>query len=451
MPARILVDLIHTHTQNPRDHRLAWDHFDYDSIHSFYRLFEHLALNGYPWDVIEEGELTLEILKQYDILFINLLNAEDPPFSAQEMAAIHAYLSPEHGGSVFIIADHTNCYGHAEKLNPLLQPYRIRVEYTSAIETMENCVAHYAWISISRFDTQHPVNQGIKRISFQLGGTLTTEHGTAFLSPDAFGDYWNPKRAPNYIGDKRLTLDETLEPRGSLPVVACLENIGGPGGGKIAVVADQNIYGDIWCHYHDNFKHGLNIFEWLAGDAGKAATPLRDTRIKGIRVGIDSVYSDNTAGRAEPTDFYSFFVNLNRDPGISAQVIDDDFTSDRLSNLDVLIIPPIKHAFLPVETLQAFMNADPKKILVLMFEIDHMNAETKALLDALAPDFKFRTADLADGPTVQIHDNLILWIHSNVLTNQYTTKNEAHIPSEQALPYIALQREFIDYLKSLFA
>jgi hypothetical protein len=47
---------------------------------------------------------------------------------------------------------------------------------------------------------------------------------------------------------------------GSCPLIAAWEN---DKKGRVMVVADQNIYGDVWIHYHDNFRHFVNVCEWL--------------------------------------------------------------------------------------------------------------------------------------------------------------------------------------------
>ncbi len=488
---RILVDLIHTHTQNPADHRLTWDNYIYDEIHAPARLFDHLAAHGYNWDVIRHGELTFDILKNYDILYINLLNDEDPPFSARELAALYQYLSQ--GGSIFLIADHTNCYYHAERLNPFLKPFDIQIQYTSALDSPENCVDPPGWISISRFDRSHPTNEGIQRISFQVGGTLETSHGTAFLSEKGFGDYWDPVFAPGFMGDKRLTLDETKEPRGSLPLAACAEVAGG---GRLAVVADQNIYGDVWVHYHDNFRHALNIFEWLAG----RRKSLRDKLPAGFNLAVDSFYSENSAGRAGGSDFYSFYVNLNREPGFSAHAVYDPHFSKE--GMDAWLLLPLAEEIEDYAPLVSFLK---KKPVIILFDVRSVTRKTFKLISKLAPDFnisieeygissmpqwrwaprrkmmaglyseQMKVEDITlsgynfacmtsdwGKPLLQtrgdavydiarIKDNLIIFFQAEMFYNAYIGTNEARRPNESGRAAVQLQRAFIQFLKTACA
>ena len=119
--------------------------------------------------------LTLDLLQKYDIFFLNLVHSECPDFEPEEKQAILDYV--EEGGSLLVLAEHTNVYYHAEKLNTFLCNFGIQIEYTSALDTMEHCIMYPGWIQITNF-SNHPTNRGIRSISFQVGGTLKTDFGT---------------------------------------------------------------------------------------------------------------------------------------------------------------------------------------------------------------------------------------------------------------------------------
>ena len=73
------------------------------------------------------------------MLFVNLMHETSPEFSGAERAAVHAWV--ERGGGLLAIAEHTNAYRSAEKVNPLLTPLGLKVEWTSALDQPEHCTA----------------------------------------------------------------------------------------------------------------------------------------------------------------------------------------------------------------------------------------------------------------------------------------------------------------------
>lgn len=314
--AWILVDQIHTTKQNP-ELKLIRDNYSYQGMHGYHDLFQHLKKNGYPFRYIDytpenDERLTPEILKDFKVLFINLVSADRPDFTAEEISAIHEWV--EGGGGLFVIADHTNVYYHAERINPILKPMGIEVLYHTALDKPpEYGIQGGAWIIVRNF-TDHPINEGVDAISFETGGPLKSEFATATLSDDGWGDFWieTPDK-PGFYGNWRLDEDE---PTGKLPVVAAAEY----GEGRVAVVGDQNIFGDEWLFMVQNFEAATNIFEWLAKNEG-ANPPLRDkiNYDENYVVGIDLEKSDWNIGINACTGFFPFFINFNRTDGIIAR------------------------------------------------------------------------------------------------------------------------------------
>ena len=97
-----------------------------------FRLFSHLGAHGYDWDTVRTGPLTLSLLSDYKVLFINLVHDGCPPFSPPESHAIAQFVQA--GGGLLVLADHTNVYGHAATMNPVLSPFGIQIAYTAALE-----------------------------------------------------------------------------------------------------------------------------------------------------------------------------------------------------------------------------------------------------------------------------------------------------------------------------
>ena len=70
----VLVDLLHTQLQNPVEHRLDRGIYNYQGVHGYSRLFDHLGRNGYPWTATRTMRIDAALLDGFSVLFINLLH-----------------------------------------------------------------------------------------------------------------------------------------------------------------------------------------------------------------------------------------------------------------------------------------------------------------------------------------------------------------------------------------
>lgn len=380
----ILVDLYHTRLQNPVDHRLNKQSYAYQGVHGYARVFDHLDANGYTWGTIRELTLSKARLSGYKVLFINLLHTQRPDFTADEIKAIQEFVF--NGGGLFIIADHTNVYRHAERVNRVLAPMGIEVDYTTAIDYPPHTVSGLGWIAVTDLE-DHPTNEGLELISLQTGGTMRATKagalGTARLSESGLGDFWNEDEGGGFYGDWTFNGDESKEPRGPSPVVAAATY----GQGRVVVAGDQNMYGDAWVHFGDNFAHVMNIFEWIA-QREDDPVPLRDLRPKGVNLGIDIRLSGREPGRGSTDGYYTFFVNLNRDPEVSGRGI------MRLDNSDdALILPTLRVEPTAEDIANVKQYLESGKRVVVMFEPTKMTTPTAQLLQALAPELSIVNGD----------------------------------------------------------
>lgn len=370
----VLVDLYHSRLQNHEDYRMTKGDYHYQGVFGYYRAFEHLADNGYKIASIREMPLSLPRLEGFDVLFINLVDESRPAFSAEEYAAIDQWV--KQGGGLFVIVDHTNVYRSSERINPLLKPMGIEVGYHTVVEfSPEYAITGKAWLMLWDF-YPHYVTGGVEMISPQTGGPLFGSHGIAFSSPQSLADYWDVSDEGGYYGNMIFDGDPELEPSGPLAMVAAREY----GEGRVVVVGDQNIFGDAWLHFANNFDLMMNAFQWVAHQEDKA--PLRDARPAGFNIGLDMGHNDFNLGRTYDEGYYPFFVNLNRDHQVSARAR--------------LHIHPQDDALLLMNPNRLYDTADLSRIrtyfrqgksVVLSFEADRLNPATAALLGELAPDF----------------------------------------------------------------
>lgn len=370
----VLVDLYHTRLQNHEDYRLGkWD-YQYQGIYGYYRAFEHLRGHGYKVRTIREMPLSAQRLEGFDLLFINLLDSNRPAFSREEYAAVQQWV--RQGGGLFVIADHTNVYRSAERINPLLAPMGLEVGYHTVMEgAPEYAVNGLAWLLLMDF-APHFVTQGVEVISPQTGGPILGPHGVAFSSASSFADFWDVEDTGGFYGNWRFDGDESIEPRGPLAMVAATEY----GDGRVVVVGDQNIFGDAWLYFADNFDLMMNSFQWLAGLEGEA--PLRAARPSGYPIGLDMSHSDYNLGRGGEDAYYPFFVNFNRDPQVTARArMGVDSEDAALFIMD----PSVAYDAVAIQRIRRYFQQG--KTVILSFEADAIKPATRALVAELAPDF----------------------------------------------------------------
>jgi hypothetical protein len=375
----ILVDLYHSRLQNHEDYRLGkWD-YDYQGIYGYYRAFEHLTDHGYKTRSIREMPLSAARLDGFDVLFINLVDAGRPKFSDAEYEAIQQWVRD--GGGLFVIADHTNVYRSSERLNPLLEPMGIEIGYHTAVDyPPEFSVNGTAWLMLWDFD-RHYVTRGVDMISPQTGGPIFGDYGVAWTSSRSFADYWDEEETHGFYGNWTFDGDAELEPRGPLAMVAARDY----GDGRVVVVGDQNIFGDAWLHFGNNFELMMNTFQWLAGLEN--APPLRAARPAGFNIGLDMAHNDFSLGRGGEDDYYPFFVNFNRDHQVTARArLGIDTDDDAL----ILMNPSVGFDAAAIRRIGTFFEQG--KTVILSFQADRIEPATIDLLAELAPEFSLDIA-----------------------------------------------------------
>lgn len=489
----VLVDVYHTTKQNPVDYRLDKDEFGYQGVFGFWRAFEHLKNNDYNWTAIRTEPFSAPRLEGFDVIFINLLSEDRPDFTDEEIDVILEFV--ENGGGLFVIADHTNVYRHAERINRFLIPMGIEVTYhTATDQPPEYAVAGLGWTLTWDF-VPHPVTQDLEMISLQTGGPMISESGgLAFTSEGSFADYWDPNAGGGLFGNWRwdgintvhtLTLDEeitesarfafsiegvpveytsgaeetpaeivtaiaeainatselegvvtatpsqntgtvrikavaewkafesawtegpatleetlpleALEKKGPLEVVAAEEY----GQGRVVVAGDQNMFGDAWLHFGDNFEFFMNAMEWAAKMDG-AETPLRDIKPMGINIGLYQTKTNFKAGRNSNEGFFAFFTNANRDLDVTARA-----TTRLEATDDIMFVMTPEEEFTQDELTALSQYARDGKKLVVTFSPDQINQVTTQVLQHVAPGFDLNGRTL-DDPTFGANTSSIL-------------------------------------------
>ncbi|MGM0595936.1 MAG: hypothetical protein ACQES9_02760 [Myxococcota bacterium] len=338
---RILEDNVHATKQNTT-FALTENDFFYSHMYAFNRLFNHLNQNGYEHDRLVSGKLTPELLKNYDIIFLNLMDDQKPDFTEEEIEAVENFIN--NGGGLFVIADHTNVYYHAEKTNPLLAPYGIEIRYEIAVDVYPHSVAGLGWILVQDLK-DHPVNEGLIEYSLQTGGTLDGPGGIGYISENGWGDLWDPEMKEGFYGNWSKDPNESWGP---LSVVQTVQY----GEGRVMVTGDQNIFGDPYLFFIDNNGLALNGFEWLAQREDES-TPLRNRRPQGLNIRVDSKCDDLSMAKSGSSGHYTFYVNLNRVQEITAHA----------TRAPLPLTPDVAMAVDPVNTIDASSLEEMESVL----------------------------------------------------------------------------------------
>lgn len=256
----ILIDGIHAHDLTTVS--LGPRIYDYHETCGSRRSFDYLRAQGVRCTRVTEGPLTSELLSHYRLLFINLISAERPPFLVPEILAIRDFVAG--GGSLLVIVDHSNCYYHAHHLMPLFAELQTAVFTDTACDVPPNTLDHgNAWLSISRF-RPHPVTEGLQRLGMQTGGRVDPRYAVALTSSKGWADRWSTdafghENSPGFYGNFQRDADEPAGPMG----VVLARNFGR---GRMVVISDQNMIGDTFLHYADNYRLWLNSVAWLLED-----------------------------------------------------------------------------------------------------------------------------------------------------------------------------------------
>lgn len=417
---RVLVDLIHAPENNPEDYNHNKCNYEYYNNYSAFRLFKHLTRSGFEYSCVRKGVLTSALLNSFDILFINLIHEAQPHFLPQELTAVHNWV--EQGGGLMVICEHTNAYHSAEKINPLITPLGLTVQWTAALDIPEFCTMPPGWILVRHVDKSHPVNKNVTTLHMKSAATIKAHEGTlfdsqnrppqsagiAFLSAEGWADEAgdNP---PDFYGDG--VYNEGDE-KGHLPVIGVSEF----GRGRVMVVGDQNMHGDAWLYFRHNFRQAMNAFEWLVEPSltrkvnpctlnakGELANSTVETKI-----GVDTRFNSCSVAKQGRSDYFSFYCNLNRDHDVMAMAVSfgerelastehgdgvcsayGDYDDDGCAGLDVMILPSPSSAIPQQDILNIQDMIWGGKTVVVLLDPSDISKHAIEFIHALVPKFSF--------------------------------------------------------------
>jgi len=357
----VLIDGIHANDLSAVG--LGPEVYEYHQTTGCRRAWEYLRSRGVLCDRVAEGRLDGPKLSQYRMLFMNLVSAERPPLLVSEIAAIREFLVQ--GGSLLLITDHSNCYFHAHRLQPLLAELDVESPTDTACDEAPRTLGGgNGWITVTRFQP-HPVTADLRCLGMQTGGRVDPRFAVATTGDRSWADAWSAgpfgdQNAPGFLGNFAR---DPGEPAGPLGVVLARR----VGRGRMVIVADQNMLGDSFLHYADNYRLWLNAVAWLLDDPClRRPQPYLEWRRP--RLLLHEPYGRAAFGSPDLDGCYHAFVLLSRHYWT--------FANDRISEpCDVMVFAYNDEPLPPEAVTAAAAHLRAGKNVLLL------NAESQTLWD----------------------------------------------------------------------
>ena len=433
---KIVVDAYHSH--NHLEPLTEDNMYEYHNEYGSRHLFDYLKDRGVVVEQMTTGPIGEKSLANASMLFINLTSMDLPPFRVSEIKEIKQYI--ENGGGLMVITDHTNCYFHAYKLSALFEELGIDIHTETACDVKPNTIASgNGWIWINRFKA-HPITQGIETIAMQTGGTVDDRYGVAFTSDKAWGDQWiaHPFAegdTPGFYGNWEW---EKGERTGRLAVMMAKKL----GNGRIVVFGDQNMWGDPFCNYADNYKLWLNSVAWLTGEK-QLADPALYQQWKKPRILSYESYPQAVWGNDDEEGLFNLFVAMGRrhwtfasnDLSGDADLI--IFAHDRYTLPDATKAALIKHlkSGRNVIIMGSLPKKEPEQLNLVSQIIEKLGTPS---IQAEQKQVRYQWAGYGSVIMLEIRENFL---------NEFTAEPEEQPTSEQKAQWDYFMKIVADNLK----
>jgi hypothetical protein len=303
---------------------------------------------------------TKEVLSGCDVIYINLVSADRPPFTVDEVLAIEEFV--RNGGGLFVVTDHTNCYFHNHVLGSLAD--RLDIELTN--ELLCDRAPHTtgpgnAWVVLDSF-REHPITRGLQRVAIQSGGCVDSRYGIIQSSDKSWGDWANipsygSANSPGFYGDFQ---QQPIERTGPLSAVAAKDF----GKGRIVVLGDQNCVGGVFLNYLDNRRLAIQMFYWLANrECDESVIVSNREKDRSLVVCLEKANGEESQyGNSDDAGLYHLFAWLGKVADARATDREKDWM-----DAELLVLSCEKESFAKqtLTQLQQFLAQPSKTALVL--------------------------------------------------------------------------------------
>ncbi len=253
----VLFDSYHAHNFIHRG--LVPNEHTYHRFTGLRRAAKLLESRGCEVHEMLVGPITAKHLANVQLLVINLPSMDRPPWLVTEIAAIEQFV--RRGGGILFVTDHSNCYYHQYQLLPLWDRLGLIPTFETVCERKPNCMltpTGAGWVLIRDFKP-HAVTNNVRYCATQTGGRVVGEGVIAWTSDQAWADAGvvplYGEGSPGLFGDMRLSDSEQQGAQGVL-LARAVDH------GRVVVISDQNMIGDAFITYADNWLLWLNACRW---------------------------------------------------------------------------------------------------------------------------------------------------------------------------------------------
>ncbi|AMV31155.1 hypothetical protein VN12_03490 [Pirellula sp. SH-Sr6A] len=333
-PPRVLADAYHSHTWIETLPAPGMN--NYHLLHGPARAFSALRQQG--WECKSQlGPWTDDALRNTDVVYINLVSADLPPFHPDEIDALERFVSQ--GGGLFLIIDHSNCYFHNHVLGNLADRFDLKLHQETLCDRPPHTVGDgNAWIVLSDI-RPHPATHSVQQFVMMTGGIVDQRMGVVYSSSDSWGDAavippYGESNGPGFYGDFQKQPAEVTGPHAAIGAKEW-------GKGRVFLVGDQNAFGAFAFNYLDNRQLWFSAMHWLAKqEVGSSSDSHRQEALPGLALvwcrepGSDSPLRFADGGK---NGLYHFFAWINK-------IADARGTQRSLRESKVLILPD-EHVF----------------------------------------------------------------------------------------------------------
>jgi len=242
---RILVDEKHSNWEwTTQKFDTTW--YGEKASYNYYCLYDFIS---HYYNVQRNFDtLTPGILDKYDILIIKTPTSR---FSSNEIEAIVNFV--EHGGSLFLIGDHTNVFGTSSCLNPIAQKFGVKYNYDATYDLSSGKLTFYRPTNL----LSHPVIQNVDYLLFGTSCSLETGVSsesviTGYGIKSMYLDYSRKNFFPDGADSPTMSC-------GLFTQMAAVKS----GKGRVLFFTDSTIFSNFWMFMSGKPELFLGSLNWL--------------------------------------------------------------------------------------------------------------------------------------------------------------------------------------------
>lgn len=219
-------------------------------LEDYYSAFSRYLSNvGDRVDVLNTSPITIESLKNYDVLMISFPQMK---FGKEEISAVVNFVS--NGGGLFLAGEEGDFNHFKDNLNSISKKFSIVFNDDEVLDPTDRIGEYY---SIIHTFEDHPITTGVEKFVVYGGCSLKLEGSAKAIA----------------TGDDDSYSTEGYYKAGEYPPVLCaLEH----GKGRVVCVGDGSFFRNNFVNEFNNKQLAINIISWLSGAPAETGVEKED-------------------------------------------------------------------------------------------------------------------------------------------------------------------------------